>query len=64
MLFVTCSTQSGLPKFEEGVYGALKTNVGTIYFELHYKEVPMTVANFLGLAEGTIEFENNSSKRF
>ena len=64
LLLCTCSTQSGIPRFEEGLYCALKTNVGVIYIELHYKEVPMTVANFVGLAEGTISFEKNSSKRF
>ncbi|MCD6065246.1 MAG: ppiB [Bacteroidetes bacterium] len=38
----------------EGMYAKLETSRGTIYTTLDFKQFPMTVANFSGLAEGTI----------
>lgn len=39
----------------EGVYADLNTNKGRITLNIDYKNVPMTSANFIGLAEGTIK---------
>lgn len=38
---------------KEGMYADITTNKGTIFLELYYKDVPMTVANFVSLSEGT-----------
>ena len=42
-------------KGKEGVFAVLTTEKGQIVLELFYKETPMTVANFVGLAEGTLD---------
>lgn len=38
----------------EGMYAKMSTNKGDIILKLHYDKTPLTVCNFVGLAEGTI----------
>ncbi|MBQ9631084.1 MAG: peptidylprolyl isomerase [Treponema sp.] len=40
---------------KEGVFAILETNKGTVVLELFYKDTPLTVTNFVGLAEGTLD---------
>jgi len=45
-------------KEKPGMYATFDTSLGKIVCELFEKDAPVTVANFVGLAEGTKEFVN------
>lgn len=59
-LFTCLITWSQKPKMADGVYALFVTSKGKIYCQLEYEKTPMTVANFVALAEG--EFEKDSIK--
>lgn len=42
-------------KGQDGVFAVMETSNGVIAIKLHYKETPLTVTNFVGLAEGTLD---------
>lgn len=52
---VSCNSQKK-PKLEEGLYADMVTNKGTITLQLYYDTTPLTVANFVSLAEGKSPF--------
>jgi peptidyl-prolyl cis-trans isomerase A (cyclophilin A) len=45
-------------KLPAGLYAVMETTQGTITLQLFEKEAPKTVANFVGLAEGTKEWSD------
>ena len=42
-------------KLPDGVYAKMETSKGDMIIQFFDKEAPVTVANFVGLAQGTIE---------
>ncbi|HQQ93491.1 MAG TPA: peptidylprolyl isomerase [Bacteroidia bacterium] len=50
-----------LSKQSDGIYAKFETKKGDIYTVLEYKKTPMTVANFVGLAEGGIKNDYKAS---
>jgi len=50
------------PDLKDGMYAEFKTNQGTFIAELYYEAVPITIANFVSLAEGTNEMVDSTYK--
>ena len=50
-------------KLADGMYAVMHTTKGDITLSLEFKKTPMTVANFIGLAEGVLNI-NGDNKPF
>lgn len=59
-LFFSCNNEHG--NLSDGIYAEIQTNKGTILVELEYKKTPITVANFISLAEGKNSMVNEKYK--
>lgn len=46
----------------DGIYAKFDTSKGEIVARLFFKRTPMTVGNFVGLAEGTMPWKNEGGK--
>lgn len=56
-LFFSCNTTPSAPpvKLGDGLYAEIETNKGKIVLQLEFQKTPLTVANFVTLAEGKNE---------
>ena len=52
VVLVNISCQERYPELADGLYAEIVTSKGTMLAKLHYDKVPVTVANFVALAEG------------
>lgn len=58
---ISCTSEK-YKDLPNGLYTEIQTNKGDILLELYYKNVPMTVASFVSLAEGTSSRVSDSLK--
>lgn len=59
-LFLSCVNESALK--DDGIYAIFYTNMGNFICKLFYEKTPITVGNFISLAEGTKDFIDPKTK--
>jgi peptidyl-prolyl cis-trans isomerase A (cyclophilin A) len=64
LFFTLLISLSSLAKLDNGLYANLHTNQGDILVQLEFEKTPLTVINFVGLAEGTKNSNIQTGKPF
>lgn len=62
MVALVSACSSPKQDLEDGLYANIKTNKGEILLQLEYEKTPVTVANFVSLAEGNNPFVDAKHK--
>lgn len=62
LLMSATSCNNQYPDFEDGLYAEFVTNKGTMVAKLTFEKTPVTVANFIALAEGNHPMVTDSLK--
>lgn len=61
LTFFGCKTKN-YKELGDGIFADIQTNKGDIIIKLHYDKTPVTVANFISLADGSNTFVTDSLK--
>ncbi len=59
----TTKPSTAKPKAIEGIFATISTNKGDITLELEYQKTPITVANFIALAEGKNTYVKDEKRK-